>query len=243
MKFTLLLLFAIIGLSCSASNEETVWNYLIKKGLTKAGAAGLMGNLYAESGIKSVVYEIAYHSSVGLTDQQYVDQVNSGKYSESKFVNDKVGFGLAQWTYYSRKQALYKQCRGKIGDLTCQLDYLFVELTNSFKGVLNTLKTSTDVYTCTVKVMVDFENPADQSANTKNTRYKYAKGYYDKFAGGSGGSGGSETVTPGKTYTVKSGDTLSAIALKYGTTVSKLCELNNISNPDLIFVGQVLNLP
>ena len=241
MKFTLLLLFAIIGLSCSPSNEETVWNYLIKKGLTKAGAAGLMGNLYAESGIKSVVYEIAYHSSVGLTDQQYVDQVNSGKYTESQFVNDKVGFGLVQWTFYTRKQGLYKQCRGKIGDLTCQLDYLFVELNASFKGVLNTLKTSTDLYTCTVKVMVDFENPLDQSANAKNTRYKYAKGYYDKFTNGSGG--GDVTPPSGKTYTVKSGDTLTAIANRYGTTVKKLCELNNISNPDLIYVGQVLNLP
>ena len=238
MKFTLLLLFAIIGLSFSASNEQTVWNYLIKKGLTKQGAAGLMGNLYAESGIQSVVYEMAYRSKVGLTDQQYVDQVNSGKYSESKFVNDQVGFGLAQWTYYTRKQALYKQCRGKIGDLTCQLDYLFVELTNSFKGVLNTLKTSTDVYTCTVKVMVDFENPADQSATAKNTRYKFAKGYYDKFAGGSG-----PVNPPSKTYTVVAGDTLSGIAARYGTTVQKLCDLNNISNPNLIYVGQVLVLP
>lgn len=42
------------------------------------------------------------------------------------------------------------------------------------------------------------------------------------------------------TYTVKKGDTLSAIALKYGTTVSALTKLNNISNPNYIVVGQVL---
>ena len=243
MKYTLLLLFAIIGLSYSASNEQIVWNYLINQGLTEAGAAGLMGNLYAESGIKSVVYEIAYRSKVGLTDQQYVDQVNSGQYSESKFVNDAVGFGLAQWTYYTRKQALYKKCRGKIGDLSCQLDYLFVELTNSFKSVLNTLKTSNDVYTCAVKVMVDFENPRDQSTSAKNRRYQYAQGYYDNYAKGSGSS----TVTPPssgtRTYTVQSGDTLSGIANRFGTTVNTLVQLNNISNPNLIYVGQVLVLP
>lgn len=41
-------------------------------------------------------------------------------------------------------------------------------------------------------------------------------------------------------YTVKKGDTLSAIAKKYGTTVSALAKLNNISNPNYIVVGQVL---
>ena len=42
------------------------------------------------------------------------------------------------------------------------------------------------------------------------------------------------------TYIVKKGDTLSEIALKYNTTVSKLVSLNNISNPNLIYVGQKL---
>ena len=42
------------------------------------------------------------------------------------------------------------------------------------------------------------------------------------------------------TYTVKSGDTLYAIARKYGTTVSELVRLNNIPNANIIYVGQVL---
>lgn len=48
-------------------------------------------------------------------------------------------------------------------------------------------------------------------------------------------SGGSVT-----TYTVKSGDCLSLIADKYGTTVDSLVKKNNIKNPDLIYVGQKL---
>ena len=43
-----------------------------------------------------------------------------------------------------------------------------------------------------------------------------------------------------KTYTVKSGDTLSEIAETYNTTVEKLAKLNNIKNVDLIFIDQVL---
>ena len=46
-----------------------------------------------------------------------------------------------------------------------------------------------------------------------------------------------------ETYTVKSGDTLSAIANRYSTTVAELVSLNNISNPNLIFVGQTIKLP
>ena len=44
-------------------------------------------------------------------------------------------------------------------------------------------------------------------------------------------------------YTVVAGDTLSAIARKYGTTYQKLAEYNHIQNPDLIFVGQKIVIP
>lgn len=45
-----------------------------------------------------------------------------------------------------------------------------------------------------------------------------------------------------KTYTVKSGDTLSGIAAKYGTTYQKLAQINGISNPNVIYAGQVLKI-
>ena len=45
------------------------------------------------------------------------------------------------------------------------------------------------------------------------------------------------------TYRVRPGDTLSAIAAQFGTTVREIAALNDISNPSLIRVGQVLRLP
>jgi N-acetylmuramoyl-L-alanine amidase len=44
-------------------------------------------------------------------------------------------------------------------------------------------------------------------------------------------------------YTVKTGDTLSAIAAKHKTTVAKLVELNGIKNPNKISFGQIIKLP
>jgi LysM repeat protein len=44
------------------------------------------------------------------------------------------------------------------------------------------------------------------------------------------------------TYTVRRGDTLSAVAARYGSTVAALAAWNRLANPNLIFVGQVLNI-
>lgn len=46
-----------------------------------------------------------------------------------------------------------------------------------------------------------------------------------------------------KSHKVASGDTLAKIARKYGTTVEKLAQLNNIKNVNLIRIGQVIRLP
>ncbi len=45
-----------------------------------------------------------------------------------------------------------------------------------------------------------------------------------------------------KTYVVKPGDTLSAIAAKYGTTYQEIATKNGISNPNLIYPGQILKI-
>jgi LysM repeat protein len=51
------------------------------------------------------------------------------------------------------------------------------------------------------------------------------------------------TAAAGRTYRVKSGDTLSAIAARYGVTVAELQQLNNIKDPRFLQIGQVLKIP
>ena len=53
---------------------------------------------------------------------------------------------------------------------------------------------------------------------------------------------GSSSGSSVKTYIVKSGDTLSGIAAKYGTTYQKIASDNGISDPNKIYPGQVLKI-
>lgn len=45
------------------------------------------------------------------------------------------------------------------------------------------------------------------------------------------------------TYIVQSGDTLTSIAMKFDTTVQAIAELNDLQNPNLIYVGEILKIP
>lgn len=165
------------------NNEEKIWNYLIEKGLCKAGAAGLMGNLNAESALNPKNLQNSYEKKLGYTDDSYTAAVDNGSYNN--FVRDSAGYGLAQWTYWSRKQNMLEFARaaGKsIGDLEMQLDFLFKELTEGYKPVLNVLKTATTVRAASDSVLLNYERPADQSEAVKTKRAGYGQTYYNKYA-------------------------------------------------------------
>ena len=63
-----------------STNEKRIWDYLTGKGLSPAGAAGLMGNLYAESGLNPQNLQNTYEKKLGYTDAAYTAAVDSGKY-------------------------------------------------------------------------------------------------------------------------------------------------------------------
>lgn len=168
------------------SDEEKIWDYLYERIGNAYGVAGLMGNLYAESGLRSNNLQNTYERSLGMTDVQYTAAVDSGAYSKDAFVNDKAGYGLAQWTFWSRKENLYNSKGSRsIGDLNMQLEYLWEELSMGYKTTLNVLKTATSVYQASTAVLVQFERPRDQSEAMKQKRASYGQVYYDKYAGSS----------------------------------------------------------
>ena len=164
------------------TNEEKIWNYLKSKGLSDYGAAGLMGNLYAESGLRPNNLQNTYEGKFGMADAEYTELVDKGRYTN--FVRDSAGYGLAQWTYWSRKEALLayaKASKKSIGDLEMQLVFLLKEL--SSYGLLGILKTVSTVLEASNIVLLEFEKPASMNtAATQVKRAEYGQKYFDKYA-------------------------------------------------------------
>lgn len=163
------------------TNEQRIWEFLIGKGLTPAGVAGLMGNLYAESGFNPKNLQGSYERKLGMTDESYTAAVDNGSYSN--FTRDCAGYGLAQWTYWSRKAALlsYAKAAGRsVGDLETQLGFLIKEI-SGYKSVYAVLTTTDSVKAASDIVLTSYERPADQSDTAKNRRAGYSQTFYDRY--------------------------------------------------------------
>lgn len=165
------------------TNEQLIWNYFKSHGLNDFGKAGLMGNLYAESGLNPKNLQQTYERKLGYSDDSYTDAVDHGIYTN--FVKDSAGYGIAQWTFWSRKQALFSFAKSReksIGDLNMQLDFLMKELREGYIGVLNTLCNATSVLEASNEVLFRFERPANQDESVQAKRCVFGQKYYDLFA-------------------------------------------------------------
>ena len=165
------------------TNEQLIWNYFKSHGLNDFGTAGLMGNLYAESGLNPKNLQQTYERELGYNDDSYTDAVDHGIYTN--FVKDSAGYGIAQWTFWSRKQALFSFAKSReksIGDLNMQLDFLRKELREGYIGVLNTLCNATSVLEASNEVLFRFERPANQDESVQAKRCAFGQRYYDLFA-------------------------------------------------------------
>ena len=166
-------------------SSKIIWDFLKKEGFSDFGVAGLMGNLDAESALRPNNLQDTYSRSLGLSDAEYTAKVDNGTYTN--FVRDSAGYGLAQWTYWSRKENLLNYAKSKkksIGDLEMQLEFLVQELKTSYKNsVYNILVNATTVQQASDVVLMNFERPANAAAQ-KSKRAAMGQVYYDKYAKG-----------------------------------------------------------
>ena len=157
-------------------SNKTIYDALLASGMTKEGACGLMGNMMAESGMKS---NIAQRGMTKLTDEQYTAAADNNLMD---FVHDSCGFGLCQWTYFSRKQSLMsfaKKCGVSVGDEAMQVQFCIQELRKDFPGVWEFLCSSHDTFQCAQKVCLEYERPA---VNNVGTRFAFADEFFKEFA-------------------------------------------------------------
>lgn len=145
-------------------NAEKIFVFLVSKNLSAEQAAGVMGNLWAESRL-----DPAIEQGGRIVDASYTLIPN-------------VGFGLAQWTDPSRQQALMTFQRGSgktIIDLGMQLDFLWKELSNG--GGLGALQATTTPEDAAYIFHSVFERSADSEATVKANRGGKAREYYEQF--------------------------------------------------------------
>lgn len=162
--------------------EKEMWDYLMSVYNNKYGVAGIMGNLYAESGLVSTNLENQYESRLGYTDLTYTQSVDNGTYTN--FVNDSAGYGLAQWTYWSLKKGLYNYAKSNnksIGDARMQLEFLVSEFA-SLPAIVSAIKNATDIRTPSDIILTQYERPANQSEAVKVARANFGQNYFNKYA-------------------------------------------------------------
>lgn len=211
-------------------HEQTIYNYLLRAGLTPAGACGLMGNLQAESGmipnrVETLCLKRLKEVGKHYTNATYTAFIDDGTISREEFLHPlpgkQYGYGLAQWTSPGRKGALYDFCRRErvsIGDLSAQLEFLVSELKNAYPAVWETLTTTTLVRQASNMVLYNFEQPANPDMLAEERADmgfafwgKYAEKQEDKggMISNSGGdergriSGGKAGDQTGKEWTIR----------------------------------------
>ena len=174
----------------------TIWNYFIRSDKigNEIGVAALMGNLYAESGCTPYACQPSLPYNTCMTYIANVDNhtineysfVHRGTSSTGGIANGQGGFGLAQWTYYTRKQELYdwwETVGGSIGSLSMQLDFCFDEMSRRYASVLSALQNATDLRSASNTVLFYYENPENKSQAVQDLRYSYSDDIYTQYAG------------------------------------------------------------
>jgi hypothetical protein len=149
---------------------EQIFNFLVGKGLSPVQAAGLMGNLQAESGLDPARVQ-STHAPEGDSDVMNI--------------NGHTGYGLAQWTSLGRQQNLHAAAvaaGAKDSDILVQLNYLWTELNGGYKSsTLTPLLAATDIREATSIVMIHFEAPFDKSQSAQNDRAALSIGLLAKY--------------------------------------------------------------
>lgn len=153
------------------------------------GTAAMMGNLFHESGI--VPYRLQGDFTSGFqTSIQYTANVDNGTVTEQDFVRNGPnggGYGLAQWTYYTRKQALYDKYEtgySSIGDIGLALSFLHDELNGGYASTKAACVNATNIAEPTIFVLKNYENPEDSGTAVQQDRIETAQQIYDRYAGG-----------------------------------------------------------
>lgn len=197
-------------------NVKKIFNFLLSVGCTPQGAAGMTGNIYAESRCNPMCVEGALLKwykkdhflkwDYGIYDEnsyrQYWEYVRAGAITEQEFMTPRsytgavhqFGAGLCQWTTKERKKrwlSLAKDDGKPLTDLGLQLNLLYYELKNIFPDAARVLHRSINTKLCSNYILHNFERPAN-AKELEEKRYRYSEAVYELCV-----KGGNMSVTIG----------------------------------------------
>lgn len=161
--------------------EEKVW-FALTEQYSEIAAAGAMGNFAEESGFVANV--VQGHSGDTSFNENYASQVNSGAISRYDFAHSGPGgggYGLAQWTWYSRKEGLYdlaQQEGTSIDDENTQIKWLLKEI----EAYCSAWQSSGTVEEAAVNFHNEFEKSNDNASQIQE-RVDAAVRYYNEYHG------------------------------------------------------------
>ena len=160
------------------SNAQTIFNFFLGKGLTPAQAAGIMGNLEVESDFNTEAYN-----------------------------GNEGAHGLVQWEggRWPALQQFASQMGGNPLDINVQLNFIWHELTTSYSGVLQQIKSMSDPQSIAQVIQSQYEGSTPDSlpqreANAANIYKTYMSGGTNALANigpaasSGGGTGGGVTT-------------------------------------------------
>jgi len=194
-----------------SDNQQKAFNYFVSKGFTPQQSAGIIGNLISESGVNP--------KRVQSTPTPEGDRDNIT-------VNNKTGYGIAQWTSSGRQQGLVDLARSRglqiEGDLALQLDFLIKEIDASYAGIRLTpdLRSSSDYF------MTQFERPKDQSESAKAKRASAGQQVLELYGAGAVPDPTKLTTTEGCNSTGATGQAAGFVGFPLQTTKARMTELN-----------------
>ena len=161
-------------------SKATIWRFFKENtSLSDEAIAGIMGNFEAESNNEACRVQGDFTSDRRVS-KQYANDTNNGV---NNFIHDSKGWGLAQWTYWSRKQNLLNCCRSYgvgIENEEVQLRFFLSEMQNEYAATWRNLLICNSIYDAASLVCCDYERPAFNNiaarADYGNTIYKQYHG-------------------------------------------------------------------
>lgn len=162
---------------------EDIYQRATQAGFTKEAACSLLAMIQGESAFRADNAEDRIHAS-GISDAEYIRRADAGliTYNGKNFIYDSVGFGYAQWTFWSRKKFFYEFCmkRGtSIADHESQKEFIFVEMQRDFPAVWKLCHDSHNLSEITKILINVWENPADHDGAYR-VRFPYAQAWLAK---------------------------------------------------------------